>query len=275
MYFKNKPQGVPEILSNYFKNQKNQTIEFPEILSNYFKNKPQAIAEIPSNYLCTWKISNKRSSRLYQTTSKQTKGVPEIPSNYVLHKPATGVPRGYFKPSTSETRKSRHKPSPRFFQTMYFKNKPQWVPENVSNYFKNKLKESPRFLQTMYFKNQKNQTQESGLRDSFQVLQKPEKPDTRGFRYSFKLCTSKTSHRSSPMLFQAKYFKNQKIHTQDVTEILSNYFKNKPQGIGEIPSNYICTWKTSNKRSSKLYQTTSKQTKGVPEIPSNYVLQKP
>ena len=179
------------------------------------------------------------------------------------------------------TSKTKHKASPRFFQTTYFrnttqsyfKNKTQMVLEIISNYIlQNQNPRGPR-NSSDYFKNKTH----------------------KWLRYSFKLFTSKTgqgvpeilsddfrnkSHRKFPTFFQTKYVLQKpnkrsprffattylKIKTHVVPEIISDYFKNTTQrgslrffkllNTSKTEKFFQITSKTRDKGSPIFFQTT-------------------
>ena len=121
----------------------------------------------------------------------------------------------------------------------------------LSNYFKNKI----RYPRDSFKLLQKQNTR--GLQDSGILVNLPQKPDKRSPR--FFQTNSKIKHKSSETAFKLL----QNVDTrgswdschitsttrQEVFEILSNYFKNRTQGVPEILSNYF-----------------KNKTQGVPEI---------
>ena len=99
---------VPEILSNYFKN------EARSILRDSFKLKLQKQNKMdPQDF---FKLFQKRNTRdFWNKFNNKTEGVLEILSNYF---------------------KTNQKLSPEILLN-YFKNKTKWLPEILSNHFKN------------------------------------------------------------------------------------------------------------------------------------------
>ena len=176
-----KTKRIPEILWNYFKNEK--------VFSNFFQT--------------TSKTKQKRFLRLFQTTSKTRQtSLNEILSNYFVNK-KPGGPRDCFKlllrqdkgsPSFFQTTsKTKQKMSSRFFQTTsktrqlkstrFFLITSKITHKRSLRLFQStlKTKEIQEILPN-YFKNHKDSE------ISFKLLQKQ---STRGLRDSFKLLKKK------------------------------------------------------------------------------------
>ena len=134
-----------------------------EILSNYFKNKSQGVPEILPNDIL--QKQDTRSPRFFKNTSRARQGIPKILSNYF--KAPTSKTRYKGSPRFFQTTYLLQKDNTRFlrfFQTTHFKNKARGSrgclkllhnktrdPEDSLNYFKNKTKQKrhPRFFQTI------------------------------------------------------------------------------------------------------------------------------
>ena len=147
MYFKNRAQEVPEILSTTWKTNQNGSPKFfPTIPKT--KQKPGFTRFLQTKYFI---IKTKVSSRFFKLLQKPDTRVPEVLSNYFKNKP-------------------------RFFQTTL--KKTQGIPQILSNYFKNQTQGFPEIFQTAL------KTRHKIPRHSFKLFQRQ---DTRDPGDSFKL----------------------------------------------------------------------------------------
>ena len=147
--------------------------------------------------------------------------IPDILSNYVKNK--TRVSQGSFNLCTSKT---KCETSPRFFQTIYFKNETQEVLEVFSNYFKNKIHTGhPRF---------------------FQILQKHDKRFSKCIQI-----TSKTKRKGFPKFFQIISKTRSTWDPRNPFQLLQKQNTRDPRDFSKL-------LQEQNKEFPWFFQTTSK-----------------